>query len=158
MTPSIYAMVMHLSQYATSIIPVAGELIPIAMWVYVRDQNELVNEDDQDLMNFFIFYYVIYITVAVVLYFVAIGLILLTTHSCLVPYHELTLNTSCQSNSQSPYTLGVDILLTSPLSQRRSNLGLDVPPFLFRPTAVVANSATHLVTIFRDSYNVHKIP
>ena len=77
MTPSTYAMVMHLSQYATYIVPVAGGLIPIAMWVYGRDQNEFVNEHGQDLMNFFISYYVIYVTVAVVLCFVAIGLILL---------------------------------------------------------------------------------
>jgi hypothetical protein len=76
MTPSTYAMVMHLSQYATYIVPVVGGLVPIAMWVYGRDQNEFVNKHGQDLMNFLISY-IIYVTVAVILCFVAVGLILL---------------------------------------------------------------------------------
>jgi hypothetical protein len=76
MTPSTYATVMHLSQYATYIIPVAGGIIPIGMWLYGRDQNEFVNEHGQGLMNFLVSYF-IYGIIAGILCFVVIGFILL---------------------------------------------------------------------------------
>ena len=76
MTPSTYAMVMHLSQYATYIVPLAGVIIPIGMWLYGRDQNEFVNEHGQNLMNFLVSYF-IYGVIAGILCFVVVGFVLL---------------------------------------------------------------------------------
>lgn len=76
MTPSTYAMVMHLSQYAAYVVPLAGVIVPIAMWLYGRDHDEFVNEHGRDLMNFLISYF-IYAVVSVVLCLVVIGFALL---------------------------------------------------------------------------------
>ncbi len=76
MTPSTYAMVMHLSQYAAYVVPFAGVIIPIGMWLYARDNNEFVNEHGRDLMNFLISC-VIYGFVGFILCFVLIGFVLL---------------------------------------------------------------------------------
>ena len=76
MTPSTYATAMHLSQYATYLIPLAGVIIPIGMWLYGRDQNEFVNEHGHNLMNFLVSYF-IYGTIAGILCFVAVGFVLL---------------------------------------------------------------------------------
>jgi uncharacterized protein len=76
MTPSTYAMAMHLSQYAAYVIPLAGVIIPIAMWLYARDSDEFVNDHGRDLMNFLISY-IIYVFIAFILCFVAIGFVLL---------------------------------------------------------------------------------
>ncbi len=76
MTPSTYAMAMHLSQYAAYVVPIAGVIVPIAMWLYARDHDEFVNEHGRDLMNFLISY-AIYVVVAFILCFVAIGFVLL---------------------------------------------------------------------------------
>ncbi len=76
MTPSTYATVMHLSQYATYLIPLAGGIIPIGMWLYGRDQNEFVNEHGKNLMNFLVSYF-IYGTIAGILCFVVVGFVLL---------------------------------------------------------------------------------
>jgi uncharacterized protein len=77
MTPSTYAMAMHLSQYAVYVIPLPGVIIPIAMWLYGRASDEFVNEHGRDLMNFLISY-IIYVFIAFVLCFVAFGFGLLT--------------------------------------------------------------------------------
>jgi uncharacterized protein len=76
MTPSTYAMAMHLSQYAAYILPLAGVIVPIAMWLYARDSDEFVNEHGRDLMIFLVSY-AIYVVVAFILCFVAIGFVLL---------------------------------------------------------------------------------
>ncbi len=72
MTLSTYATVMHLSQYAAYLVPMAGVIVPIGMWLYARDQNEFVNEHGQDLINFIISCFV-YGIVFGILCFIGIG-------------------------------------------------------------------------------------
>ena len=76
MSPSTYAMTMHLSQYAGYIVPFAGMVIPIAMWLYGRDHNAFVNEHGRNLTNFLISYF-IYGLILGVLCFVLVGFLLL---------------------------------------------------------------------------------
>ncbi len=76
MTPSTYAMVMHLSQYGGYIVPFAGMVIPIALWVYGRDHNPFVEAHGKEIVNFLISYF-IYGIVICVLCFVLVGFILL---------------------------------------------------------------------------------
>lgn len=76
MTPSTYTMAIHLSQYSTYVVPFAGVIIPIALWLHGRDQSEFVDEHGRDLMNFLISYF-IYGMICFILCFVLIGFILL---------------------------------------------------------------------------------
>jgi uncharacterized protein len=77
MTPSTYAMVMHLSQYAAYVVPFAGLVIPIGLWLYAKDNNEFVNEHGRDLTNFMISCF-IYGFVGFILCFVLVGFVLLS--------------------------------------------------------------------------------
>ena len=54
MTPSSYITAMHLSQFAGYVVPYAGMVIPIAMWVYGRDHNPSVEEHGKEIVNFII--------------------------------------------------------------------------------------------------------
>ncbi|MEY3047971.1 MAG: hypothetical protein RL365_9 [Bacteroidota bacterium] len=47
-----YCMFMHLSQLASSIIPMAGIILPIVMWQQFKHQNELINQQGKNIMNF----------------------------------------------------------------------------------------------------------
>jgi uncharacterized protein len=76
MTPSSYTTAMHLSQFAGYIVPYAGMVIPIALWVYGRDHNAFVEEHGKEIVNFIISY-CIYSIVVFVLLFVLVGFILL---------------------------------------------------------------------------------
>ncbi len=76
LTPSTYTTIMHLTQFAGYVVPYAGMVIPIAMWLYGRDNNAFVDEHGKEVVNFIISY-CIYSIVVVVLCFVIIGFILL---------------------------------------------------------------------------------
>ena len=73
-TPSTYAMILHLSQYAGYIVPFAGLVIPIAMWLYGRDHSEFVDAHGRALMNFLITYTIYAVSIGI-LFLIVIGLI-----------------------------------------------------------------------------------
>lgn len=47
-----FCMFMHLSQFASSIIPLAGIILPIVMWQQFKHQNEHINQQGKSIMNF----------------------------------------------------------------------------------------------------------
>jgi uncharacterized Tic20 family protein len=47
-----FCMFMHLSQFASSIIPMAGIILPIVMWQQFKHQNEHINQQGKSIMNF----------------------------------------------------------------------------------------------------------
>lgn len=65
-----YLMLMHLTQFAGAIIPLAGFLVPILMWTTNKDTNEKVDKHGKNILNCMISY-VIY---AVVLCITLIGI------------------------------------------------------------------------------------
>lgn len=73
-----FCMLMHLSQFAGYIIPMAGLILPILMWTTNKDQNEVVNLHGKNIVNWMISSF-IYIVVSIILIFVFIGIISLIT-------------------------------------------------------------------------------
>jgi uncharacterized Tic20 family protein len=71
-----FLMCMHLSQFASMIIPMAGWILPIVMWSQFKDENEEINKNGKQVLNFMLTF-VIYIVIMIVLYLV--GFVLLIT-------------------------------------------------------------------------------
>ena len=71
-----YLMLMHLSQFAGWILPGLGFILPIAMWLTNKDDNENVDKHGKNILNFTISYF-IYAAIAGILVIIAIGLVLL---------------------------------------------------------------------------------
>jgi hypothetical protein len=73
MTEKTYLMLMHLSQYASWLIPFVGIIIPILMWTTNKDTNAEVDRHGKNILNFTISY-AIY---SVALFVIIIGIPLL---------------------------------------------------------------------------------
>jgi len=71
-----FLMLMHLSQFAGWILPGLGFILPIAMWLTNKDDNENVDKHGKNILNFTISYF-IYAAIAGILVIIAIGLVLL---------------------------------------------------------------------------------
>ena len=56
MTENSYLMLMHLSQLAGIVIPIAGFIIPILMWITNKDTNAKVDMHGKNILNFMISY------------------------------------------------------------------------------------------------------
>ncbi|CEA16023.1 MAG TPA: DUF4870 domain-containing protein [Fermentimonas caenicola] len=65
MTENTYIMLMHLSQFAGVIVPCAGFIVPIIMWIANKDINVNVDLHGKNILNFMISY-VIYAAVAAI--------------------------------------------------------------------------------------------
>jgi uncharacterized protein len=76
LTPSTYTTIMHLTQFAGYVVPYAGMVIPIAMWLYGRDNNAFVDEHGKEVVNFIISY-CIYSVVLFISFFLLIGFLIL---------------------------------------------------------------------------------
>lgn len=74
MTERTYLMLMHLSQFASWIIPFVGVVIPILMWTTNKDTNANVDKHGKNIINFTISY-AIY-TVALIILIIGIPLLL----------------------------------------------------------------------------------
>ena len=56
MTESSFLMLMHLSQFAGFILPIAGFVAPIIMWVTNKDNSASVDLHGKNIINFMISY------------------------------------------------------------------------------------------------------
>lgn len=56
MTERTYLMLMHLSQFASWLIPLVGIVIPILMWTTNKDTNAEVDRHGKNILNFTISY------------------------------------------------------------------------------------------------------
>lgn len=54
MTENSYLMLMHLSQFAGIIIPLAGFFVPILMWITNKETNANVDMHGKNILNFMI--------------------------------------------------------------------------------------------------------
>ena len=73
MTENTYLMLMHISQFASWLIPFVGIIIPILMWTTNKDNNVEVDRHGKNILNFSISY-AIY---SIVLLIIIIGIPLL---------------------------------------------------------------------------------
>jgi hypothetical protein len=71
-----FCMLMHLSQLASVIIPLAGIVMPIVMWATNKDKSELVDRHGKNILNWIITFHIFLIT-CIILSFAYIGLPLL---------------------------------------------------------------------------------
>ena len=58
MTPNTYAMILHLAHYAGYMVPFAGFIVPIGMWLYAKDRNEFIQEHGRSSANFIVSYFI----------------------------------------------------------------------------------------------------
>ena len=65
MTENTYIILMHLTQFAGVLIPLAGFIVPILMWVANKDNNGNVDLHGKNILNFMISF-AIYAAVATI--------------------------------------------------------------------------------------------
>lgn len=73
-----YAMFIHLSQLAGSIIPLLGWVLPLVLWQSKKDHSAYIDANGKIVMNWIISS-LIYGIIAFILAFIGIGIILLIT-------------------------------------------------------------------------------
>ncbi len=78
-----FCMFLHLSQFASYVVPVGGIVLPIIMWSSFKDQSEAINEHGKHVVNWVISSF-IYAMVCSVLFFFLIGIPLLFVLGILV--------------------------------------------------------------------------
>lgn len=61
LTENTYLMLMHLSQFAGFLLPVAGFVVPILLWTMNREPSTMVDMHGKNIVNFMISY-LIYVT------------------------------------------------------------------------------------------------
>ena len=71
-----FCMLLHLSQFASLLIPLAGIVLPIAMWASNKGQSELVDKQGKNILNWLISC-LIYLVISSILSFILIGIPLL---------------------------------------------------------------------------------
>ncbi|MFT4535189.1 MAG: putative Tic20 family protein [Saprospiraceae bacterium] len=71
-----FCMLMHLSQMAGFVVPVAGMVLPILMWAMNKDQSDIVDQHGKNILNWMISS-LIYYVISTFLIFVLIGIPLL---------------------------------------------------------------------------------
>ncbi len=71
-----FCMLLHLSQFAGYVVPMAGTVLPIIMWATNKDQSELIDKHGKNILNWMISSF-IYMIVGFILAFVFIGIPLL---------------------------------------------------------------------------------
>ncbi|MDN7124371.1 DUF4870 domain-containing protein [Pseudidiomarina sp. 1APP75-32.1] len=71
-----YAMLLHLSQFAGYLIPFAGLIVPLVMWLSKKDTNPYIDAHGKVVFNWIISAF-IWGIISVILSFVVIGIFLL---------------------------------------------------------------------------------
>lgn len=71
-----FTVFMHVAQFATFIIPLAGYVLPFVMWFQYKDQNETIDEHGKNIINWLISS-LIYLAIAGILCVILVGFLLL---------------------------------------------------------------------------------
>ena len=71
-----FCMLMHLSQMAGYVVPVAGMVLPIVMWATNKDKSDIVDQHGKNILNWMISS-LIYMVISSFLIFILIGIPLL---------------------------------------------------------------------------------
>lgn len=67
MTERTYLMLMHLSQFASWLVPLVGVIVPILMWTTNKDNNAEVDRHGKNILNFTISYAIYSIALFVII-------------------------------------------------------------------------------------------
>ncbi len=71
-----YCTFMHLSQFAGTIVPMAGYILPLVMWLMYREESPVIDKHGKNIVNWMISV-ILYFVVSIILIFVLIGIPLL---------------------------------------------------------------------------------
>ena len=71
-----FSSLLHISQLAGMLVPLAGYAMPIIMWIVGRDQSEAVDRHGRNVINWMISF-VIYFAISGILTVIGIGLIMM---------------------------------------------------------------------------------
>jgi uncharacterized Tic20 family protein len=74
MSEKDYCMILHLSQFATWLVPILGIIVPIFLWLSKKDESKLVDEHGRNIVNWIISSF-IYTVISILLLFVFLGFI-----------------------------------------------------------------------------------
>lgn len=72
MKPNTYCMLLHLSQFAAFLVPFAGYVVPIVLWVIGKDKSNQIDKHGKVVLNWLISEF-IYVIISVILCIVLIG-------------------------------------------------------------------------------------
>ncbi|PTQ89289.1 DUF4870 domain-containing protein [Agitococcus lubricus] len=79
MDVNTFAVLMHLSQFLGVVIPLAGFILPIVMWVTTKDSHPLLNEHGKNIINcllsFLIYTFICYLLMIILVGFVLIAIL-----------------------------------------------------------------------------------
>jgi uncharacterized protein len=75
LTASTYCVIMQLSQYAGYLLPLAGFVVPIGMWLVGREDSDMVDQHGREIANWIIAS-IIYWVIAIVVCFTLIGIVI----------------------------------------------------------------------------------
>ena len=73
MEVSSFCMLMHLSQFAGIIIPMAGIALPIIMWATNKDKSSIIDQHGKNILNWMISLF-IYYTISIILIILIVGI------------------------------------------------------------------------------------
>lgn len=76
MSLNTYLMLMHISQFASWLIPFVGVIVPVLMWTTNKDNNKAVDLHGKNILNFNISYAIYSIVLLVILIGIPLLLIL----------------------------------------------------------------------------------
>ena len=84
MTERTYLMLMHLSQFASWIIPFIGIVIPILMWTTNKDTNAEVDRHGKNILNFTISYAIYSIALLIIIIGIPLLIVLFIVYAVAV--------------------------------------------------------------------------
>jgi len=76
MPENSFCMLMHLSLFAGVVVPGAGLVLPIVMWVTNKDESPVIDQHGKNILNFMISMF-IYAMVSAILIIVVVGILTL---------------------------------------------------------------------------------
>lgn len=103
-----WAMILHLSVFASYLIPLAGIIAPIAIWLIKKDQMPIVNEHGKIVMNWMISA-LVYALICFLLTFVVIGIFLFFVLGILCILFPIVGAIKAASGEVWPYPLSIKI-------------------------------------------------
>ncbi len=71
-----YAMLLHLSQFASFMIPFAGVVIPVILWIRGKENHPVIDEHGRNVLNWIITSYIMFAVCGALMFFL-IGFVLI---------------------------------------------------------------------------------
>lgn len=101
-----FCMLMHLSQFAGMIIPMAGIVLPIIMWTTNKAKSPLIDQHGKNILNWMISFF-IYIIISSILILLIVGIFALI--ALCVMWFVFIIMGAVKANNKEIYTYPLSI-------------------------------------------------